>query len=59
VRLERPLLAGVERAEQIGTGVVGEALMVARGHVVASSGVRARRSFSSPSRMRPFTVPTG
>ena len=45
-------------AEQVGAEVLGVPLVVDRAHQ-ATCGPRVWRSFSSPSRMRPFTVPIG
>ena len=64
--VEVPLEAGGlvlgQRAQQPGADRVGPLLVIAcgRGHVDGISSVRSwLRSFSSPSRIRPFTVPTG
>ena len=64
--VEMPLEAGGlvlgQRAQQPGAERVGPLLVIAcgHGHGDGISSVRSwLRSFSSPSRMRPFTVPTG
>ena len=56
VALERLALEVVQRAEEVGADVVLMARVVA--HATPST-VSWRRIFSRPSRMRPFTVPTG
>src|SRR5204863_8231561 len=58
--LERGLLVRLERAEQEGPDFVLVAVAL-DGHTVSSprSPDSWRRSFSSPRRMRPFTVPIG
>ncbi len=64
--VEVPLEAGGlvlgQRAQQPGAERVGPLLVIAggRAHVDGISSMRSwLRSFSNPSRIRPFTVPTG
>ena len=57
VALELGRLVGLERAEHVGGDVVAPALVL--GLVHASPSASSPRIFSSPSRIRPFTVPSG
>ena len=63
VALEAVALVLGQRAEHVGAGGVGPVVVIAvrRAHVEPSRRLSraASRIFSSPSRMRPFTVPTG
>ena len=62
VALEAGGLVLGQRAEQPGAERVGPLIVIARGraHVDGISSIRRRlRSFSIPSRILPFTVPTG
>ena len=62
VRLEAGELVVGQRAEQVGADGVGPVLVIGGGRLIRGSPAllpSAWRIFSSPSRMRPLTVPTG